>query len=85
MQWKTWLVSIDGHNHKIEVEWWPPFGSGDVYADDQLVYSWPPGLRGMPGKSEFEVYGKPFLLRKKGFVFVEPELYIDGKLIPADK
>jgi len=81
MQWKTWFVDIDGYRRKVEVEWSPPFGRGDVFADGELIYSWAPGWRGMPNRSDFEVCGKASFLRKKGFVFSTPELYVDGELI----
>ena len=82
MQLKSWVIEIDERDHMVEVEWWPPFGRGDVYADGELVYSWSPGLRGMPEKNNFEAFGKPFHLKKKGFVFTKPELYFEGNLVP---
>ncbi|MFC1999761.1 hypothetical protein ACFLXE_03265 [Chloroflexota bacterium] len=59
------------------------FNTGKIIVDEEIIDEWRAGVTGsLPDDFHFEVGGKPAVLRKKGRIFKEFELYVDGKLVP---
>lgn len=57
--------------------------SGKILVDGDIVKEWVKKERGgRPEDTRFNVGDKPAIIRKKGRIFKELELYVDGKLIP---
>ena len=63
----------------------PPYKrkSGKLLVDGEIVEEWAKNERsGSQAGKYFEVGGRLATIRRRGRIFKEPELYVDGKLVP---
>lgn len=89
---KTWTVEIDGEKHLIEFDYptnlqfdWQKginqqAKDGKLVVDGSEVGTWK-SESGFPKQINFEIVGKPAVLRKKGFTSTGLDLFVEGKLI----
>jgi hypothetical protein len=80
---RTWSVEIAGKKHRIEVDYgrnttW----TGKLMVDGDEVQTWKNSQwLDVPKKIDFEVGGKPAVLREKGLFTARINLFFEGQLI----
>jgi hypothetical protein len=81
---RSWQVQIDGIAHAVEADYEPLFntGTGSVWVDGRLVNAWGPNWLGHPREQRFPILGHAAILRKKGWIFENYDLFVDGVRVP---
>ena len=90
---KTWTVEIEGKKHLVELSYpvEPLFDDdkgiqeqqaidGKLVVDGSELNTWKPRTE-FPKQINFEIVGKPAVLRKKGVFSSGLDLFVEGKLI----
>lgn len=80
---RTWQVVIDGIEHFVEGDYQPLLntGAGSVRVDDRVADEWGSNWLGLPRERRFEIAGHPAILRKRGWIFENYDLFVDGALV----
>ena len=78
-----WIVDTKDKPVVVEARYGKIFisGAGEVFVDGKLAKSWGGSPWGLPKEVPFEIAGKPALLRRKGIMDQNFNLFVDGKLI----
>lgn len=84
---RTWQVLIDGTEHFVEGGYRPLLntGAGSVRVNDRVVDAWGSNVLGLPRERRFEIAGHPAILRKRGWIFENYDLLVDGVVVPHQR
>lgn len=80
---RTWSVEIQGKKHLVEVDYGRNMSqTGKLFVDGNELQTWKNAQReDLPAELNFEVAGKPAVLRSKGFFKPRINFFFEGQLI----
>jgi hypothetical protein len=79
---RRYEVEIEGKIYHVELRYpsgfRPSSGAGEVLVNGEVVDGWGSSVWGLPKERTFEIAGRKALLRRRGIVLQDLELFVPG-------
>ena len=76
---RKWIVEIEGKNYEVEARYGGfgyTSGSGEALVNGNVVDAWGSSILGLPKERSFEIAGRKAILRRRGVIAQNLELFV---------